>query len=195
MRAALLLVVLLAGCAAPALPAPAPNEAARYAMEPNGVAPQARAGDAFWMVWVHGHENATQDGPTQTVAMCSIVFDHALDPAARTLRVRDASAIPESFGAAVAFDHFDRGDCPLAYEARFATQADATLGRYGALRVTVHDNGTLEAAQRWVPLGQRLVVSYRERAGDTTYEGRFVVENLGAWPRSAASGGGAEGAP
>ncbi len=145
------------------------------------------------MVWVHGNETRERvSGPEGALAMCSIAFDHDIDRAARVLRysAHTHKIDPKTVEWVVAFDHWERwSSCPAAYTLHF--NEDPTIqrmGREGELKIEVRGDGTLIVKEQVVPLGQRARFTYEatDRDGATTWRilGDYVVENLGAWPKS-----------
>lgn len=173
---ALALAPALAGCLSPST----------RVVTPEGGFPADldRGADEYWMVWVHGNETKDR-GPFDARAMCSIVFDHEVDPETKALRLGERYADWSGVQVVVAFDHFDDGDCPLAYEAHLdETRIVQEMGAAGRLTVEVHVNGTARIdGATWVEAGRRVSVGYE--ASET--RGEYVVEALGAWPRSGIS--------
>lgn len=168
----------LAGCLSPA---------SRTVTPEDGVpADDTRGEDELWVVWVHGREWKDR-GALDSRAVCSIVFDHELNASAKTLRLGERYADWAGARIAIAFDQFDDGDCPLAYEVHFdKTRVAQAMGQAGTVAIDVFDaNGTaLLDGATWIRAGQRVTVSYDARDG---WRGEYTVENLGAWPRSALS--------
>lgn len=183
-----LLLAVAAGCAG--------VSAEPLRVEPREDATPAPRGEGtYWLVWVHGTQTEEEPAPMRSVAVCGIVFDHELDPDARTLRHVNASApAPGDVRLAVAFDLWEpEGDCPLEYRVLFnePDASDAAFGAYGPLELRVReDDGALVAQGREVPLGSRAVLEYVAREGMVKRAGHVVVENLGAWPQAGVQGPG-----
>lgn len=177
MRRVVLAVLLLAGCTQLQPEGPA-------TVEPSHVEETSRGPDEYWMVWAHGTERSTCEGPFCSRAICSVLFDHEVVAAQRAFRHANRSA-PERPWVVVAFDHFTDGDCPLAYGHAFdATRVTARMGEWGDLTLEVLPGGDVRANGHDVPLGQRATWRY-DPAG---FEGEFHVENLGAWPTASLRG-------
>lgn len=178
MRAALLLAVLVAaGCLSPSTKVVTPE---------GGVpADTERGRDEYWMVWVHGRETKER-GPFDARAFCSIVFDHDVNTTRRELRLGDGYADWAGVQVVLAFDVFDDGDCPIAYEVHLdKTRVVQAMGAAGNSTFEVHANGSARIdGDTWVRAGQRVRVDHEGADGAS---GWFTVEALGAWPRGGIS--------
>lgn len=152
----------------------------------NDVTDTSRSQDEYWMVWIHGNE--TDERKNQ--AVCSrLPPDYRIDRANESVVYENRSYDfePANVTTLLAFDHEDRSSQCAEAEHLVANPQDAhpqAMGEYGTLSLTVREDGTVLVDGKQVSLGETAEVTYEGTPPDPDklhVDGRFLVENLGAW--------------
>lgn len=184
----LLAAVLLAGCI-PGDDGPLGDRLDRsIEVVDRGSRDAERGSGEYWMVWIRGNETDTRS-PRVACARVPPSFGIVHHNRSVWYRPPATDIDPDEAEVLVAFDHEDRSSgCPEV-ERLVADPSDGytvEMGTWGELSITVHPDGTLDAAGRSVPVGRALVASYEgypTEMGRPQVEGGFVAEVLGAWDR------------